>query len=417
MLSVDLDGMMLGKHVATIERYTFSLANHLIREIEGSEVRVFTQRRRRRFDRRIQQYIVGGPARLASKWISARPQGEGAIYHLPYFPDHTSQIFPFASAHRSLMTMHDLSFFHFPYLSEVERERQMRRFELSLRWTDAIIADSHSVRNDILSEFDLPEEKIEVVYPGIDEHFSERSPDDRLKAVKKKYNLPGKTVLTVGRDYKHKNYPSLIEGFAGLLRDNLKDTVLVMVGAATGGEETEKIRKMLRREGLAGHVRRIGRVSDGELAALYQLADVYVCPSLNEGFPFAVLEAMASGTAAVAVSRTAVPEVCGEAALLVREGTPTAIAREVRRLLDNEEERSALARAGRLRAEQFSWGKAAADTHLVYARVLKEGSPREVSDEEREGCWDEFHELAFEELADRLNWAGAEESLSTSQGG
>ena len=100
----------------------------------------------------------------------------------------------------------------------------------------------------------------------------------------------------------------------------------------------------------------------------------------------------------------------------MREGTPTAIAREVRRLLDNEEQRSSLARAGRLRAKQFSWKRAAADTCLVYARVLEEASPTEVSDEEREGCWDEFHEPAFEELADRLNSSSAEESPSRPQG-
>lgn len=69
-----------------------------------------------------------------------------------------------------------------------------------------------------------------------------------------------------------------------------------------------------------------------------------------------------------------------------------------------------------MRAEQFSWEKAAADTYLVYARVLEEASPTEVSDEESEGCWDEFHELAFEELADRLNSSSAEESPSKPQG-
>ena len=400
MAIIELDGLMLGRRAHAIERYTLSLANHLVSEVEDLEVCVFTSRRRQQLEDRVAQFVVRGPADLAAQWLAKRRKGELSLYHLPYFPDYTAQIVPLALSHKSVLTVHDLAFFHFPYLPDTERERRLRRFELCLKWSSAIITDSAFMKNDIQEEFDLSEDSIEVVHPGIQKRFTKNLSKNHLAMIQRKHRLPERFLLTVGKDYPHKNLSVAVEAYRELRRGDAKrDIALVMAGSEVGGEETERIHRLVLEPDLAGKIHRVGHVSDEDLTALYQLAEVLVQPSSYEVFPMSVLEAMALGTPVVAIDQGAMREICSDAAILAREGTAEEMAKEVDRVLEDEQLRYSLVEAGRDRAKQFPWENAVSATYRVYERVLNEEGESEPSPEERERDWEEFLWLLLEEAA------------------
>ena len=411
MITVDFDGLRPLHRVAGVERYTLCLANHFATNVEGMHVTVFTEQKTEQLDKGVRQVEVTGPEDLARVWLSMRSRKRPEVYHLPYFPPHTVQLLPLAIAPRSVLMVHDLTFFHFPYLSDVERERRLRRFELMLRWATAIVTNSNFTRKDVLNEFDVDEEKVEVAYPGVKEQFLERLTPEALAEAATRLELPERFFLTVGRDYPHKNLDSAVAGFAEMLAAG-GDCHLVMAGETLGGEHTEKIDQIVRRRGLGRRVRKLGYVGDADLSALYQLAEAVVFPSLHEGFGFPVLEAMVSGTPVVAVNHTSIPEVCGDAALLVKEGTAAELAEAMKTLLENEDLKSKLARAGYERAKRFSWDATAQKTHEIYDRILDEQFVMETDPADREACWEEFHLLSFAVIADvRVAYEGVIQGL------
>ena len=397
--------------MAGVERYTLCLANHFATNVEGMQVTVFTPEETDNLDGRVHQVEVTGPEDLARVWLSMRSRSRPDVYHLPCFPEHTVQLLPLAISPRSVLTVHDLAFFHFPYLSDLERERRLRRFELMLRWATAIATNSNFTRKDVLNEFDIDEGKVEVTHPGVKEHFLERSTPEALAEVAARLALPKRFFLTVGRDHPHKNLDSAVAGFAELVAGGV-ECDLVMAGEPLGGERSEKINTIVRCRGLEKRVHRIGYVGDADLSAVYQLAEAMVFPSLHEGFGFPALEAMVSGTPVVAVGRTSIPEVCGDAALLVEDGTASELAEAMKALLESEELKSRLVQAGFERAKRFSWDATAQKTHEIYERILDEHFVKDIDPAEREGCWEEFHLLSFAEIADvRVAYEGVVEGL------
>ena len=399
MIAVDIDGLLPLHRLTGVERYTLCLANHFATNVDEMDVRVFTKRKTDQLDPTVTQVEVTGPEDLARAWLGARSKRQAEVYHLPYLPEHTVQLLPLALARRSVLMVHDLTFFHFPYLPDAERERRLRRLELTLRWATAIIANSEFTREDVLNEFDIEEEKVEVVYPGVKDQFLKALTDAELGAAARRLDLPGRFLLTVGKDYRHKNLIAAVEAYAEVLRSGHRELYLVMAGEECGREESTQLRKVIREKGLQRRVVRLGYVADDELVALYQLAAALVFPSLNEGFGFPALEAMVSGTPVVAVNRTSIPEVCADAALLVDNGTPDELAGAIRRVLEDEDLRARLILKGDRRAKRFSWDATAENTHRVYNRILDARFETASSREEREACWEEFHLLSYAEIA------------------
>ena len=411
MITVDFDGLRPLHRLTGIERYTLCLANHFATKVQGMQVTVFTEQQTEDLDKGVHQVAVTGPEDLARVWLSMRSRRRPQVYHLPYFPEHTVQLLPLAIAPRSVLMVHDLAFFHFPYLSDVERERRLRRFELMLRWATAIVTNSNFTRKDVLNEFDIDEEKVEVAYPGVKEHFLERSTPQALAEVAARLELPERFFLTVGKDHPHKNLHSAVAGFAEMLAAG-GECDLVMAGETLGGEHAERIDEIVRRRGLDKKVHKLGYVGDADLSALYQLAEATVFPSLHEGFGFPVLEAMVSGTPVVAVGRTSIPEVCGDAALLVKNGTASELGGAMKTLLENRELRSTLVQAGLERAKQFSWDATAEKTHKLYERILDKDFVVQTDPADREQCWEEFHLLSFAEIAEvRVAYEGVIQGL------
>jgi len=183
----------------------------------------------------------------------------------------------------------------------------------------------------------------------------------------KRYVIERPYILYVGSLEKRKNLPRLLEAYA-YLRETLPGWKLVIVGGRKW--KSDPIYKAVQRLGLEPHVIFTGFVAEEDLPALYNGADLFVFPSLYEGFGLPVLEAMACGTPVVTSNTSSLPEVAGEAALLVAPTDVKAIAAAMQRVLSEPDLAAELRRRGLERASQFSWERTARETLAVYERVL-----------------------------------------------
>jgi glycosyltransferase involved in cell wall biosynthesis len=292
------------------------------------------------------------------------------VYHAPHY------VLPPAVPCRSVVTIHDTIHLAFPqYLPN----RGAYAYARSLMWaatkrSDRILTVSESSKRDIIHYFNVDPEKIVVVYNALDERFSTEPPAEEIARVRERFQLDHGFVLYVGNIKPHKNLVRLIEAFDGLRREGFDDLKLLIIG-----DEISKwpaLRRAVHRLKLHKHVRFLGFQSDETLASLYRLAAVFVFPSLYEGFGLPPLEAMASGTPVVTSNVSSLPEVAGDAAVLVDPYDTTAIKEGIKRVLIDPTLREELRRKGLQRAREFSWERSVGRTREIYfetARVVASG--------------------------------------------
>ncbi len=254
----------------------------------------------------------------------------------------------------SVVTVHDLGYLHFP---QSHPFRQRLYLDLSTRFSarfaTSLIADSEATRNDLISYYGTPEEKIAVVYPGYDTSLKPiRHPNGRWP-VRQKYNLPERFILHVGTLQPRKNLEMLIEAY------DPSQVSLVLAGRRGWLADT------IYEKGKAKGVLFLDYVDNEDLAALYSMAVACVAPSLYEGFGFPILEAMACGTAVICSNGGSLPEVAGEAALVLPARDPQAWAEAIRRVVTDENIRRELIMKGYRNTARFSWQKAAQQTLAV----------------------------------------------------
>jgi glycosyltransferase involved in cell wall biosynthesis len=223
---------------------------------------------------------------------------------------------------------------------------------------DRIVAVSHDAANLAVRGLRLPQKKMAVIYHGCRAEFEHVTDAARLAEVRAKYQLPERFILYVGRIYPMKNVRGLIEAFA-LLRDRVPHHLVI---SGVKYYKTEAALEGIDRHGLADRVVLTGFVEDRDLPAIYSLADVYVMPSLYEGFGIPLLEAMASECPIVASSAGSCPEVTAGAAETVDPKRPDDIARGLEKVLKDRGYAAQLVERGRRRVADFSWEKSARDT-------------------------------------------------------
>ncbi|HEV2062559.1 MAG TPA: glycosyltransferase family 1 protein [Solirubrobacteraceae bacterium] len=229
-----------------------------------------------------------------------------------------------------------------------------------IRRATAVIAASHATRRDLVEHVGLEPGRVHVVHEAIDH--------DLYRPVSRRV-VEGPYVLYVGTEHPRKNFGRVLEAFARLRRPGLR---LVKAGGPGKGEwdfRTATDRK-LAGLGLGEEVVFTGRIPDEDLVALYSGALCLIFPSLYEGFGFPVLEAMACGCPVVTSTASSLPEVAGDAALLVDPCESAAIAAAAARLVDDDALRRDVAERGRRHAAGFTWERCARETLRVYDRVL-----------------------------------------------
>jgi glycosyltransferase involved in cell wall biosynthesis len=266
----------------------------------------------------------------------------------------------------TVLTVHDLIFRHLP-----EQHKPLNRWYLNLtmplycRRATHIIAVSEQTRQDVVSAYDIPAEKISVIYEAADSRFRIQPPE-MVTAARARYHLPERYLLFVGTIEPRKNLTRLLTAFERLLAESLTDA-LVIVGKR--GWLTGDFDAALERSPAKQAVLFPGFVPDEDLPAVYAGAQVLAMPSLYEGFGLPVLEAMACATPVACSNNSSLPEIAGDAALLFDPSEADDISNALRRILRDADVRAHLREAGARRAGQFSWNRAAQETLTLYQRL------------------------------------------------
>ena len=294
-------------------------------------------------------------------WVLMREKPD--VYHAPHY------VLPVAVRCRSVVTIHDCIHLMFPqYLPNRAAHAYARGAMWSAaRRSDRILTVSEASKRDILHFFNVPPEKIAVVYNAIDERFWIEPHEEEVERVRERFQLHQRFVLYVGGIKPHKNLVRLIEAFAELRKGEFEELKLLIIG-----DEISKLpalRRAVHSHKLHKHVRFLGFLPDETLAALYRLAAVFVFPSLYEGFGLPPLEAMASGTPVVTSNVSSLPEVTGDAAVLVDPHDARSIEHGIRRVLTDPALAAEMRQRGLMRAREFSWERSVRRTLEVYQKV------------------------------------------------
>lgn len=272
-----------------------------------------------------------------------------------------------------VVTLHDLIPFTDP---DYRLSRSMRVYqaaiERALQRTAAVIAPSSYVADEARRRWGWPEEKLHVIPMAADTRFAPAVDPRVIPQSLTQLGITGPYIFNTGGFDARKNLPVLIGAFARFRQEISQPFQLVIAGAAhtTNRRVYPALQPEIDRLGLSEHILLTGFVSESVKVALYQHAAMYVTPSRSEGFGMTCLEAMACGTPVIAARRTSLPEVVGDAGLLV-EPDPETIAATMISLATDEAQRDLLRTRGPQRARQFSWRQTAAMTADVYRSVLE----------------------------------------------
>ena len=293
-----------------------------------------------------------------ARWPMDKTFGAGDIFHA------TNHLLAHFSRARTVFTLHDLIFLRYPEY-HLPRNRWYLTFAIPryLRAADVVITPSECSRQDAIKAYGLPESKIRVIYEAPAPYFKPITDQTAPAEVRQKYNLPEKFILHVGTIEPRKNLNRLLDAFKPLLQD-WPDLHLVLIGKK--GWLYEPFFQHLRNLGLEERVVFPGYIDEADLPACFQLAEVFAFPSLYEGFGLPPLEAMACGAPVVSSNSSSLPEVIGEAGLLIDPTNTAELAAALRRVLSDDALKSELGQRALARAKQFSWVNAVDALQEVY---------------------------------------------------
>ena len=228
---------------------------------------------------------------------------------------------------------------------------------------------SQASRGDILSAFGIPQQKIHVIYPGVSSRFRPTLDAAEITRVREKYHIASPFFLFVGALEPRKNLPCLLRAFSLFLKASQGGEQYRLVLAGPGGPAFAELQQITHQLGISEQVRFLGYVTDDDIPSLYSAADAFVFPSLGEGFGLPIVEAMACGTPVVTSNVSSIPEVAGDAAVLVDPEDVQALARAMERVVFDDDLRRQLVKKGMERAALFTWPRAAQETEQLYAMV------------------------------------------------
>jgi glycosyltransferase involved in cell wall biosynthesis len=299
-------------------------------------------------------------------WTHIRLSWEMAT-HTPdvlFVPAH---VLPLIHPQRSVVTVHDLGYLYYP-------QAHTRWARWYLQWSTShnartaahVIADSEVTKRDLIERCRATSDRVTVVYPGYDPSFAPVRDHARLAAVRERYPVPGTYVIYVGTLQPRKNLTRLLDAFAGLVKQG-RSVHLLIVGKK--GWLYEPLFAQVHQLGLEERVHFAGYVPQEDLPALITAARAFVLPSLYEGFGLPILEAMACGTPVICSNVSSLPEVAGDAAILVDPLDSTQLVGALSRVLDDDRLCHQLAQKGLRQVMRFSWVKCAQETLRILQAV------------------------------------------------
>lgn len=283
---------------------------------------------------------------------------------LVHFPNFNVALF---SRMPFVVTIHDLIYLKFPGACPNILAKTYARFMINYacRKAKLVITDSLFSKQDILETMDIPGSKIRVIYPAVSPKYQPITDPHRRLA---KYKIPKKYILYVGNHEKRKNIPALMAAFAR--SKSSRQYHLVITGKKDS--RRKEIYQTINQYHLESRIFFTDYLSEEDLPALYSGAGLLAFPSVYEGFGLPILEAMACGTPVICSNATSIPEVAGNAALVVDPANLEEFAVAIDRVLTDDELRHNLQEKGLIRAKQFDWSKTVMELIKVYQEALNE---------------------------------------------
>jgi glycosyltransferase involved in cell wall biosynthesis len=365
MARIGIDARLTYYRRGGITEYIEQLTRHLPDLDSANDYVILHSRKDRR------NLATGSRQRRAVSWTPAHHRLERltlAVEILPLRLDllHSPDFIPpLGHWFRSVITIHDLTFLHYPeFLTSESRRYYNDQIDAAAARADRILTDSEATRTDVINLLRVPAEKVTTVLLGISNHFHP-APPEAIMRFAAQHNLSPGYILFVGTFEPRKNLSGLLHAYAQLCAEVRDIPRLVLAGSR--GWLYAEIFALAQSLGLGGAITWLENPAYADLPLLYSGAGVLCLPSFYEGFGFPPLEAMACGTPAVVANRASLPEVVGDAGLLVNPDDPSSIADALRRVLMDSALSADLRRRGLDRARAFSWAESARQTLAVVA--------------------------------------------------
>jgi len=284
---------------------------------------------------------------------------------------HSQYVLPVMLPCKSVLTIHDILFESNPeFFPEFHRRLLKYLVPFSAKRASRIISVSEFTKRQVIEYYGIPEEKVTVIYEGASDKFAPIKDNDLIFSRLKGYGIEKNYILFVGRIEPRKNIVGILKAFDYVKKRGKKDLYLVIVGNQDNIFKEKELFGKIKEMQLDSDVVFTGGVSEDDLSALYNGAEVLVYPAFAEGFGLPVLEAMACGTPVITSNTTSLPEVVGEAAILVNPYSSLEIGKSLERVLDDPGLRRELSAKGLQRSRKFRWEETAEKTVEVYRRVM-----------------------------------------------
>ena len=367
-MRIGVDARLMQHQPAGITRYTRHLVQELAKLNQQDEFITFQHRRHRT------PLIEQANFRRATLFAPVHTHIEQYLLPLELMRfsldllHSTDFIPPLYTTIPTVITVHDLAFLHWPNFLTKDSAAYYGQIDRAVRHAKHIIVPSESTKQDLTNMLGVPPIKISVIYEAADERFVPLPIEATRAEVRQKYHLPESFILFVGTIEPRKNVNGLIRAFHHLRNKyGVSDTALVIAGGS--GWLFNETLELIRQLDLEQSVFLVGRVVDEELHKLYVAARCHVLAAHYEGFGLPPLEAMACGTPTIVSNVSSLPEVVGDAALLVDPSNWEEIAVAIHRLLSDDQLHAELREKGLQRARYFNWESAARRTMEVYRLV------------------------------------------------
>ncbi|MDD5355578.1 MAG: glycosyltransferase family 1 protein [Candidatus Omnitrophica bacterium] len=361
-MHIVIDARMVGKEKFGIARYVSNLVKALAAIDSQNKYTVLVQNDVLSSSVRAPNMVF---KRCAIKWLSLEEQWRIPALLRELKPDifhATSFVAPVMQPCKTIITIHDLFQLifpeHFGFIKHIYYRLVIGR---AIKNAAHIIAVSESTKKDLISIFKVEPRKITVTYEAAEDNFRPITDRDVIDKFRREKRLSDNFMLYVGNHKKHKNITTLLKAFKIFKANDARNHYLVM----SGGKD-EGIVAMAQAAGILPWLVFVKVDNDNELSLLYNAAQLFVFPSLYEGFGLPPLEAMACGTPVITANVSSLPEVIGDAGLLIDPLSVSNLARAMGQVLSDRPLAEKMAEKGLARARSFSWVKCAEETKNIY---------------------------------------------------
>ena len=366
-MKVLVDVQSLSNTRAGIGNYTYNLLKAFVRLGHSDDVSVSVSKDQALIKGLLPQLNMVSGGHKYDKYLPLDRLGLSKNFDVYHEPNYVPR--PFHGA--TVTTIFDMSYVLFPQYHPWKRVQMLKFFENRMRSADKIVTASQSAKGEIMELLKVPEDKVVVTPLGVSTRFHPIHGDEALfQTVRKRYSLPEHFLLYVGTIEPRKNLERLIEALS-IVKEKLGKSSVSLVLVGGKGWLNDPIYRRVQELGLLEDVTFTGYVSDEDLPLLYNMALAFVYPSLYEGFGLPPLEAMACGLPVITSKVSSLPEVVGDAGIMIDPCNIEHLSDAILQVLSSTELRKSLSDKGIKKASLFTWEKCARETLTVYEECFE----------------------------------------------